>query len=87
MATVWITSLLRDLTGGRDRVEVSAATVGELVEGLENRFPGMRDRLCKNGRLDGSITAVVDGIAAQLGLAAPVRPDAEVHFLPVIGGG
>ena len=30
-------------------VTIEAATVGELVDGLEARFPGMRDRLCEPG--------------------------------------
>jgi hypothetical protein len=32
MATIWIPSLLRDLTGGRDSVTVDGTTVRQLVE-------------------------------------------------------
>ena len=37
MATVFIPSLLRDLTGGSDRVEVPGATVRQVVNALEAR--------------------------------------------------
>jgi molybdopterin converting factor small subunit len=87
MATVWITSLMRDLTKGQDRVEVSGRTVGAVIDHLEERFPGVAERLCTGDKLDPSITVVVDGVANPLGLAAPVPADSEIHFLPIIGGG
>ena len=32
--------------GAPRRLEIAAATVGEAIDGLERRWPGMRDRLC-----------------------------------------
>ena len=32
--------------GSLRRVEIEAATVADMVDGLEARWPGMRDRLC-----------------------------------------
>jgi molybdopterin synthase sulfur carrier subunit len=38
--------LFRDLPR---RLEIDAATVAEAIERLEERWPGMRDRLCEQG--------------------------------------
>lgn len=87
MATVFIPALMRDLTGGVDRVEVPGRTVGELIEELERRYPGARDRLCDETGLVSHIVVAVDGEEAVEGLAAAVSPGSEVHFIPAIAGG
>jgi molybdopterin synthase sulfur carrier subunit len=87
MARVWIPSLLRDLTGGQEQVEVPATKVHEIIEELERRFPGMRARLCAGDSLRAGIALIVDSQAAQLGVMQPVGPESEVHFLPALGGG
>ncbi len=43
--TVRIPTPLRTLTDGKDEVEISGQTVAELIENLEKRHPGIRDRL------------------------------------------
>ena len=51
MAEVWVPALLRDLTGGQERVSAAGETVREVIDALEERYPGMRERLCEDGRL------------------------------------
>lgn len=87
MATVWIPSLLRPLTGGQRQVTAPGATVGEVIDALEATYPGMRERLCQGDRLQSSIAIAVDGVTAANGLLEPVRPDSELHIVPAIGGG
>jgi molybdopterin converting factor small subunit len=87
MAIVHFTSVLRDVSGGRDKMEVSGATVAEVLEKLEHALPGVRERLTTAGRLDPSMTVVVDGLFASEGLESPVGEKSEIHFLPMIGGG
>ena len=87
MATVWIPSLLRDLTGGREQVSVPGVTVGQVVAALDDAYPGIKARLCEGDRLVPTIVATVDGRSARLGLMAPVEERSEVHFLPAIAGG
>ncbi len=41
MVVVWIPAQLRDLTGGLERVTLEAETVAEVIDALDNRFPGM----------------------------------------------
>ena len=87
MAKVWIPSLLRDLTNGQETVRVSGATVGEIIEALEQTYPGMKARLCDGPMLRRGLTVAVDTQVARLGLAQPVRDDSEIHFIPAISGG
>jgi molybdopterin synthase sulfur carrier subunit len=87
MATVIIPALLRKLTGGKDRTRASGTTLKELVDDLERQFPGFRERVVENGDLAGSVAVSIDGEIITGGLAEPVPPDSEVHFVPAIGGG
>ena len=94
MATIIIPSLMRDLTGGVSRVDVSGRTVAQAIDALDARYPGAKDRLCdgderlENGaRLDHTVAVAIDGKVARLGLRAPVKADSEIRFLPVIEGG
>src|SRR4051794_41294575 len=87
MATVWIPSLLRQLTAGQETLDVPGATVGEIIDNLDSRFPGFRDRLCDGDRLKSGIAVAVDTQVARAGLTQPVGPASEVHFLPSISGG
>ena len=87
MALVWVPSLMRDLTGGAERVRVPGRTVRQIVTNLERLYPGMRGRLMDDDRLMPSITVFIDGEAGRLGLLEPVGEESEVHFLPAISGG
>ena len=87
MATVRIPPLMQDLTGSQEQVQAQGATVGELLEHLEQRFPGMQDRLCDGDRLKPNIAVAVDGEILSQGLRATVRPESDVQFLPAISGG
>jgi sulfur-carrier protein len=87
MASVWIPSLLRDLTHGQETVQVAGATVAEIVEALDQAYPGVKARLCDATGLRRGIAVAVDTQVARLGLLEPVLPGSEVHFLPAISGG
>jgi len=87
MAMVWIPALMRDLTGGLDRVEVPGRTVREIVDNLGADYPGMRERLCVNEQLSPRLMVVVDGQVSTLRLNQPVQDDSQVRFVPVMHGG
>ncbi len=87
MAIVWIPPLMRDLTGGQERVAVPGEKVRELVDALDARCPGLKARLTEDGELRRGLVVTVDGVASRQGLRQRVDPDSEVHFLPAIGGG
>jgi molybdopterin synthase sulfur carrier subunit len=87
VATVFIPSQLRDMTGGVGQVEIAAANVRQIVDELESRFPGIRARLCVGDALSPSLQVSIDGEMSTRGLSAKVKPRSEVHFVPAIGGG
>jgi molybdopterin converting factor small subunit len=87
VATVWIPSLLRDLTAGRETVTVPGDSVHALIEALDRLHPGIKDRLCDAHGLRPGIAVIVGTDVASRGLLQPVAPDSEVHFLPAIAGG
>ena len=66
--------------------EDAPGSVREVIDFLDARWPGMRDRLCSEGpELRRHINVYVDREPA--GLDTPVRPGSEVHVLPAVAGG
>ena len=68
------------------RVELSVATVDEMIDALDARWPGMRDRICDSTpaiRLHMNI--FVDGERASL--QTRLAPGADVFILTAISGG
>lgn len=84
---MFVPSLWRDLTGGRDRVEVEGKSVRQLVANLDTAFPGLGARLVENDQLSPRVQVSVDGHVSRLGLLERVGEASEVHFIPAIAGG
>ena len=89
MAEVWIPPQMQNITGGLERVQVPGATVRQLVNNIEQQFPGLKALLYDDDEDDimPGLAVIVDGEASQLGLLERVAETSEVHFLPAIGGG
>ena len=87
MAVVHIPAPMRNLTGGEAKVTAAADTLGELIERLEETYPGLKSRLMDGDRLRGGLAVFVDGETAAGGLRAKLSPDSEVYFAPAIAGG
>jgi sulfur-carrier protein len=87
MPVVWIPALLRPLTAGQERVAATGATLADIIADLDERYPGLRDRLCDGSRLRPGLAAVIDGDVARAGLDESIGGATEVHFVHAIGGG
>ncbi len=87
MPVVFIPSLLRSYSGGRDRVRVPGKTLREVFENLERECPGIRDRIIADGRIRPEISVSVDNDLVDTGLLFPVQEDSEIYLLPAISGG
>ena len=87
MATVWIPSLLRAFTQGEESVQVEGSSVRQIIDNLEVRYPGIKDRLCDGAELRRGIAVAIDSQIALAGMLAPVADNSEVHFVPAISGG
>ena len=88
MATVFIPSLMRKLTDDRDRVEVPGKTLREVVNNLDEAYPGIKNLIVENGRVCRGLQLGVDGVLSATGLMGKVPEDSsEVHIPPALGGG
>lgn len=68
------------------RLEVDATTVGDAIEQLDERWPGLRDRLCEPGpRLRHHINVYVDRERAEL--MTPLDAGSRVDVIAAISGG
>ena len=68
------------------RVQVEAATVADALAELEERWPGLSDRLCEPGpALRQHIHVYVDRERAELD--TKLEPRSRVHVVAAISGG
>jgi len=68
------------------RIEMPAATVNEMIDGLDAAFPGMRDRICDSRpAIRRHMSVFVRGERASLDTA--LSPGDEVFVLTAISGG
>lgn len=87
MVTVFVPTMLQSLTGGVKQVDVEARNVRQLVNGLDELYPGMKDRLVEDDQIRSNLAVSIDGEIARLGLMERLNDNSEVHFVPAIGGG
>ena len=87
MATIFIPTMLLPVTGGTKEVKLEARNVRQVIEGLEELFPGIKDRLVEDGDIRANVAVAIDGEVARMGLLEKVQENSEVHFVPAIGGG
>jgi MoaD family protein len=86
---VRIPTPLRTLTGGQDEVSAEGRTVGELIENLEKKHPGIRDRLVdeKGVRRFVNIYIGEEDIRFLDGLKTELKAGDAVSIVPAIAGG
>ena len=87
MPTVFIPTPLRELTQGKASVVVSASSVREAVENLEEQYPGIKERLCDGEKIRPNISVMVDGHVSHLKMREKLGAESEVHFVIAISGG
>ena len=87
MAQLHVPRSLAALFPGVPRqLEIHADDVAGLVRALDERYPGMADRLCQPGpRLRPHIKVFVDRHLASL--ETPLTGDSVVHIIPAVSGG
>ena len=88
MPRVFIPSLMRNLTNGEEMVVVAGETLREVINNLEDAFPGTKDRvLSDETRIAPGLAVAVDGEVTEEGLRTVVSADCEIHFVAAISGG
>jgi molybdopterin synthase sulfur carrier subunit len=90
MATIFVPTPLRRLTGGQSKVVVEAATINDIIASLEESYPGVKERLLDgDGEVKKFINIFVDGeeIRGLQGGATAVTEKTEVSIIPAMAGG
>jgi molybdopterin synthase sulfur carrier subunit len=88
--TVKVPTPLRKFTAGAESVEGDGATVGALVDDLEGRHPGLRERICDDqGKVRRFVNLYVNGddIRFLQQLETSLKDGDEVSIVPAIAGG
>lgn len=88
--TVRVPTTLRTLTGGESEVGVDGATVGDVLDSLEEKHPGFRERLLdEDGGLRRFVNLFVsdDDVRFLDGLQTPVPDGETVSIIPAVAGG
>jgi molybdopterin synthase sulfur carrier subunit len=87
---VRIPTPLRKLTGGAESVAASGTTIAAIVQDLESRHPGLKERICDdNGKVRRFVNVYVNGDDIRFldNLETPVKEGDEISIVPAIAGG
>ncbi len=87
---VRIPTPLRKMTNGQAKVEVDSTVLGDLVEKLNNEFPGFKDRLVdEEGELRYFVNIYLNGEDVRFmdGLKTATSDGDEISIVPAVAGG
>jgi molybdopterin synthase sulfur carrier subunit len=86
---VRIPAPLRALTGGKDEVNGSGTTVGDVIDDIDKKHPGIRDRLldAKGVRRFVNIYVGEEDVRFLDGLKTTLKAGDQISIVPAIAGG
>ena len=87
---VRIPTPLRKLTNNEELVEVNGATIGDAINELQSRYPGIKERLLdETGAVRRFVNVYVneEDIRFLQNQQTPLKDGDEVSIIPAIAGG
>ncbi len=90
MASIRIPTPLRKLTNELEVVQTSGATIGEILENLDQAFPGLKERICdEQGNVRRFVNIFVndEDIRFLEDQTTAVKDTDEISIVPAIAGG
>jgi molybdopterin converting factor small subunit len=86
---VRIPTILRPYTDGAKTVEASGATLSAVIDDLESRHAGLRERLVDEAGLRRFVNIYIDDEDVRFlgGLSAEVGDGSSITILPAVAGG
>lgn len=84
-----VPAILRQLTGGQEKVEVHADNIEGVIEQLEVNYPGIKARLVNGERIHRFINIYIndEDIRFSDELKTVVKSGDEITILPAVAGG
>jgi molybdopterin converting factor small subunit len=89
MALVRLSTPLRRYTEGKPEVEAEGETLTGLLDDLNKKFPGIADKVLKDGDIQRFVNVYVDNEDVRLGegLKTKLNSNSVVSILPAVSGG
>ena len=87
---VRIPTPLRRLTDGQDKVDVEGDSLGDVIDAMNDQYPGIRERICDDqGQLRNFVNVYVNGEDVRFlqGLETATTDGDEVSVVPAVAGG
>ncbi len=87
---VRIPTPLRKLTNNEEVVEIEAITIGDAIQELQSRFPGIKERLVDDkGEVRRFVNVYVneEDIRFLSNQQTPLKDGDEISIIPAIAGG
>ena len=87
---VRIPTPLRRITNGEDKASAEGDNLSQVIESLESRYPGIKERLCDEaGDLRQFVNIYINGEDVRFleGLNTSTKTGDEISIVPAVAGG
>ncbi len=86
---VRVTSILQRVTGGKRTVSAGGSTIGELIDSLDDDYPGIKAQVTEDGALRRFVNIYLndEDIRYLDQMNTPVKDGDVVSILPALAGG
>ncbi|MDV6343409.1 MoaD family protein [Nitrosomonas sp. Is37] len=87
--TVSVPTILRPLTQNQKMIEIEGSNVLEIIEHIEQQYPGFKEKLISNGKEHHFINIYVndEDIRFGDGLSTKLKDGDTLTILPAVAGG
>jgi sulfur-carrier protein len=87
--TVNIPTILRPLTNDQKRIEITGFNVLEVIDQIEQQYPGVKEKLITEGQAHRFVNIYVNDndIRFSDGLSTSVQDGDSITILPSVAGG
>ncbi len=87
--TVIVPTILRSLTNQQKHIDMEGSQVSEVIDHMDQQYPGIKEKLVANGDAHRFINIYVNDndIRFQDGLATSLRDGDVLTILPAVAGG
>lgn len=86
---VLIPTIMRTLTENKKVVEVNGADINQVINNIENQYPGIKERIVEDGKVHRYINIFLndDDIRFTEKMNTKVKEGDSITILPAVAGG